>query len=138
MVSAALPAAYRDGSDLGARAALLMGAHLGGQALTRCGPGLVHGIGHALTAHTGTRAGVGRAGDPAPDALTGSGEDRRTRGGEAHQAASPPLPRLRPLSPLSYPFTWLSWTCSFRSCKNLQQVADRSCSSSPPAARETP
>jgi alcohol dehydrogenase class IV len=61
MVSRALPAAYRDGSDLDARAELMMGAHLAGQALTLCGLGLVHGIGHALTAHTGTPHGVALA-----------------------------------------------------------------------------
>ncbi|MET8947059.1 iron-containing alcohol dehydrogenase [Streptomyces sp. NPDC004542] len=61
MVSAALPAAYRDGADLDARAALMMGAHLAGQALTLSGLGLVHGIGHALTAHTGTPHGVALA-----------------------------------------------------------------------------
>ncbi|MBG0857725.1 iron-containing alcohol dehydrogenase [Streptomyces spinoverrucosus] len=61
MVSRALPAAHRDGSDLDARAELMMGAHLAGQALTLSGLGLVHGIGHALTAHTGTAHGVALA-----------------------------------------------------------------------------
>ncbi|NLU74038.1 iron-containing alcohol dehydrogenase [Streptomyces sp. HNM0575] len=61
MVGRALPAAYRDGSDLDARAELMMGAHLAGQALTLSGLGLVHGIGHALTAHTGTPHGVALA-----------------------------------------------------------------------------
>lgn len=61
MVSGALPTAYRDGSDLDARAAVMMGAHLAGQALTLSGLGLVHGIGHALTAHTGTPHGVALA-----------------------------------------------------------------------------
>ena len=61
MVSHALPAAYQDGSDLDARAELMMGAHLAGQALTLSGLGLVHGIGHALTAHTGTPHGVSLA-----------------------------------------------------------------------------
>jgi alcohol dehydrogenase class IV len=61
MVSHALPIAYRDGSDLDARAELMMGAHLAGQALTLSGLGLVHGIGHALTAHTGTPHGVSLA-----------------------------------------------------------------------------
>ncbi|MGW2023471.1 iron-containing alcohol dehydrogenase family protein [Streptomyces decoyicus] len=61
MVSGALPIAYRDGSDLDARAALMLGAHLAGQALTLSGLGLVHGIGHALTAHTGTPHGVALA-----------------------------------------------------------------------------
>lgn len=56
-----LPAAYRDGSDLEARSQLMFGAHLAGQALTLSGLGLVHGIGHALTAHTGTPHGVALA-----------------------------------------------------------------------------
>jgi alcohol dehydrogenase len=61
MVGHALPRAYRDGTDLDARAELMMGAHLAGQALTLSGLGLVHGIGHALTAHTGTPHGVALA-----------------------------------------------------------------------------
>ncbi|MFV8185088.1 iron-containing alcohol dehydrogenase family protein [Streptomyces sp. AF1B] len=61
LVGRALPAAYRDGADLDARAELMMGAHLAGQALTLSGLGLVHGIGHALTAHTGTPHGVALA-----------------------------------------------------------------------------
>ncbi|MFD3419685.1 iron-containing alcohol dehydrogenase family protein [Streptomyces decoyicus] len=61
MVSGALPMAYRDGSDLDARAALMLGAHLAGQALTLSGLGLVHGIGHALTAPSGTPHGVALA-----------------------------------------------------------------------------
>ncbi|MFJ5533782.1 iron-containing alcohol dehydrogenase family protein [Streptomyces sp. NPDC093261] len=61
MVSHALPLAYRDGSDLDARAELMMGAHLAGQALTLSGLGLVHGIGHTITAHTGTPHGVALA-----------------------------------------------------------------------------
>ncbi|MFB8180758.1 iron-containing alcohol dehydrogenase family protein [Streptomyces sp. NPDC055966] len=61
MIGHALPLAHRDGSDLQARAELMMGAHLAGQALTLSGLGLVHGIGHALTAHTGTPHGVALA-----------------------------------------------------------------------------
>lgn len=61
MVGRWLPAAYRDGSDLEARAHLMLGAHLAGQALTLSGLGLVHGIGHALTAHTGTPHGIALA-----------------------------------------------------------------------------
>jgi alcohol dehydrogenase class IV len=61
MVGHALPTAYRDGSDLDARAELMLGAHLAGQALTLSGLGLVHGIGHALTAHTGTPHGIALA-----------------------------------------------------------------------------
>ncbi len=56
-----LPTAYRDGSDLDARCHLMLGAHLAGQALSISGLGLVHGIGHALTAHTGTPHGVALA-----------------------------------------------------------------------------
>ncbi|RZQ60771.1 iron-containing alcohol dehydrogenase family protein [Amycolatopsis suaedae] len=56
-----LPVAYRDGADLEARSQLMLGAHLAGQALTISGLGLVHGIGHAITAHTGTPHGVALA-----------------------------------------------------------------------------
>jgi alcohol dehydrogenase class IV len=61
LVSRWLPVAYRDGSDLEARSQLMLGAHLAGRALTISGLGLVHGIGHALTAHTGTPHGVALA-----------------------------------------------------------------------------
>ncbi|QWF83774.1 iron-containing alcohol dehydrogenase family protein [Amycolatopsis sp. CA-230715] len=61
LVSRWLPVAYRDGTDLEARANMLLGAHLAGRALTLSGLGLVHGIGHALTAHTGTPHGVALA-----------------------------------------------------------------------------
>ncbi|NNN30774.1 iron-containing alcohol dehydrogenase [Streptomyces sp. S3(2020)] len=61
MVGRWLPAAHRDGADLEARSQLMLGAHLAGQALTVSGLGLVHGIGHALTAHTGTPHGVALA-----------------------------------------------------------------------------
>ncbi|OZM74631.1 methanol dehydrogenase [Amycolatopsis antarctica] len=56
-----LPAVHRDGRDLEARAQVMLGAHLAGRALTISGLGLVHGIGHALTAHTGTPHGVALA-----------------------------------------------------------------------------
>ncbi|MGK3206348.1 iron-containing alcohol dehydrogenase family protein [Amycolatopsis sp. MEPSY49] len=56
-----LPVACRDGGDLAARSGLMLGAHLAGHALTLSGLGLVHGIGHALTAHTGTPHGVALA-----------------------------------------------------------------------------
>jgi alcohol dehydrogenase len=61
LVSRWLPAAYRDGSDLEARSQLMLGAHLAGRALTISGLGLVHGIGHAITAHTGTPHGIALA-----------------------------------------------------------------------------
>lgn len=61
MVGRRLPVAHADGSDLEARAGLMLGAHLAGQAVTLSGLGLVHGIGHALTAHTGTPHGVAPA-----------------------------------------------------------------------------
>ncbi|MFC0435684.1 iron-containing alcohol dehydrogenase family protein [Kutzneria buriramensis] len=61
LVSRWLPTAYRDGSDLEARSQLMLGAHLAGRALTISGLGLVHGIGHAITAHTGTPHGIALA-----------------------------------------------------------------------------
>lgn len=61
LVSRWLPIAYRDGADPDARANMMLGAHLAGRALTLSGLGLVHGIGHALTAHTGTPHGVALA-----------------------------------------------------------------------------
>lgn len=56
-----LPAAYNDGSDLEARSQLMLGAHLAGLALTISGLGLVHGIGHSITARTGTPHGIALA-----------------------------------------------------------------------------
>ncbi|OZM79586.1 iron-containing alcohol dehydrogenase family protein [Pseudonocardia sp. MH-G8] len=53
-----LPRAVEDGADREARAQLLLGSHLAGLALSISGLGLVHGIAHALTAHTGTPHGV--------------------------------------------------------------------------------
>ena len=61
MVGRWLPAVYRDGADLAARGQVLFGAHLAGHALTLSGLGLVHGIGHALTAHAGIPHGVALA-----------------------------------------------------------------------------
>lgn len=60
-VSAWLPVAHRDGGNIEARAQLMIGAHLAGRALTLSGLGLVHGIGHAITAHTGTPHGIALA-----------------------------------------------------------------------------
>jgi alcohol dehydrogenase class IV len=56
-----LPKAVADGSDLEARANMLLGAHLAGLALTVSGLGLVHGIAHAVSAYTGAVHGVALA-----------------------------------------------------------------------------
>lgn len=61
MVGRWLPTVYRDGEDLEARGQVLFGAHLAGHALTLSGLGLVHGVGHALTAHAGIPHGVALA-----------------------------------------------------------------------------
>ncbi|MEW2506606.1 iron-containing alcohol dehydrogenase [Amycolatopsis sp. NPDC047767] len=61
LVGTWLPTAYRDGANLEARSHLMLGAHLAGHALTRSGLGLVHGLGHAITARTGTPHGVALA-----------------------------------------------------------------------------
>lgn len=58
LVGANLAAAVADGSDLDARTRMLMGSHLAGMALSLSGLGLVHGIGHAVTAHTGAVHGL--------------------------------------------------------------------------------
>ena len=54
-----LPVAVADGADPRARAEMLVAAHLAGQALTRSGLGLVHGLAHALSLHTGAVHGLG-------------------------------------------------------------------------------
>lgn len=56
-----LPVAVADGSDRRARAEMLVAAHLAGQALTRSGLGLVHGLAHALSLHTGAVHGLALA-----------------------------------------------------------------------------
>ncbi|MHC1562683.1 iron-containing alcohol dehydrogenase family protein [Actinomycetospora sp. C-140] len=56
-----LPVAVADGGDPRARAEMLVAAHLAGQALTRSGLGLVHGLAHALSLHTGAVHGVALA-----------------------------------------------------------------------------
>lgn len=61
LVSRWLPVAYADGSDLDARSQVLLGAHLAGHALSLSGLGLVHGIGHALTAQAGIPHGIALA-----------------------------------------------------------------------------
>jgi alcohol dehydrogenase class IV len=61
LVYRALPLAYDDGSDVQARSDMLLGAHLAGAALSISGLGLVHGIAHAVTAHTGAAHGIALA-----------------------------------------------------------------------------
>jgi alcohol dehydrogenase class IV len=56
-----LPVAVADGSHPRARAEMLVAAHLAGQALTRSGLGLVHGLAHALSLHTGAVHGLALA-----------------------------------------------------------------------------
>lgn len=56
-----LPVAVADGADVAARSRMLLGAHLAGRALTLSGLGLVHGIGHSITATTGMAHGVALA-----------------------------------------------------------------------------
>lgn len=58
MVGGHLERAVADGTDLEARSRLLFGAHLAGLALTLSGLGLVHGIAHAVTGHTGAAHGL--------------------------------------------------------------------------------
>ncbi|MFJ5259818.1 iron-containing alcohol dehydrogenase family protein [Streptomyces sp. NPDC088387] len=91
MVSRALPLAYRDGADLEARAELMMGAHLAGQALTLSGLGLVHGIGHSLTAHTGTPHGVALAAvlEEVMEFTAPAAADAYERAGRAMRLATP-------------------------------------------------
>ncbi|GAA4766840.1 iron-containing alcohol dehydrogenase [Actinomycetospora chibensis] len=113
-----LPVAVADGSDPRARAEMLVAAHLAGQALTRSGLGLVHGLAHALSLHTGAvhgpalaavlpevvawsldadPAGWGRAAEAAglrgpaalPDALGGLLEQVDTRVSVADLGAAP-------------------------------------------------
>lgn len=61
MLGEGLPAVHRDGGNLEARSQVMFGAHLAGHALTLSGLGLVHGIGHALTAHAGIPHGIALA-----------------------------------------------------------------------------
>jgi alcohol dehydrogenase len=48
MVAANLPAAYDDGTDLEARAQMLLAAHMAGVGMTATGLGICHGIAHPL------------------------------------------------------------------------------------------
>lgn len=57
-IYAALPVAFTDGANGDARAQMLLGSHLAGLALSISGLGLVHGIAHAVTAHTGAVHGI--------------------------------------------------------------------------------
>src|SRR5690625_17625 len=61
LVSQALPEAVADGSNLEARSQMLWGAHLAGRALSISGLGIVHGLGHAITALTGAPHGIALA-----------------------------------------------------------------------------
>lgn len=58
LVDTHLERAVADGTDLEARTGMLLGAHLAGRALTLSGLGLVHGIAHATTGHTGAPHGL--------------------------------------------------------------------------------
>ncbi len=58
LIMANLRQAVAHGDDMDARAGMLLGAHLAGLALSISGLGLVHGIAHSVTAHTGTAHGV--------------------------------------------------------------------------------
>ncbi|TDD14524.1 iron-containing alcohol dehydrogenase [Kribbella turkmenica] len=58
LVSDSLADAVRDGTDIEARARLMMGAHLAGLALSASGLGLVHGIAHAVTNYCGAPHGL--------------------------------------------------------------------------------
>jgi len=61
LATAALPVVVADGSDIEGRSQMMVGAHLAGRALTLSGLGLVHGIGHSITATNGTPHGVALA-----------------------------------------------------------------------------
>ena len=116
LVAGALPSAVADGHDLEARAALLLGAHLAGVALSRSGLGLVHGVAHAVSLHAGATHGralgsvlekvltfglprsaeaLARAGAelgvPAPDPSAGSDPAATTRAAAATVAAAAAL-----------------------------------------------
>lgn len=58
LVSSSLATAVSDGSDLEARSRMIMGSHLAGLALSLSGLGLVHGIAHSVTNHTGAVHGL--------------------------------------------------------------------------------
>jgi alcohol dehydrogenase len=56
-----LPRAVADGSDLRARSAMLLAAHMAGQAMSTTGLGIVHAIGHPLGARHGIPHGTALA-----------------------------------------------------------------------------
>lgn len=58
--------------DIEARSRMLLGAHLAGHALTLSGLGLVHGLGHSITATTGTPHGAALAAVAGPALRFGS------------------------------------------------------------------
>ena len=53
-----LPDAVTDGTDLEARSQMMLASHLAGLALTRSGLGLVHGIAHSISLHSGAAHGL--------------------------------------------------------------------------------
>ena len=61
MVHRWLPVAMETGDDLEARAQMLLAAHLAGLAFATTGLGLVHALGHTLSAQLGTAHGVALA-----------------------------------------------------------------------------
>lgn len=61
MISASLPRACADGSDLAARSQMLLAAHLAGVATASTGPGLGHALGHAIAARRDIDPGVALA-----------------------------------------------------------------------------
>jgi alcohol dehydrogenase len=61
MIAAGLPRAYADGTDLAARAQMLLAAHLAGVAMADTGLGLCHAIGHSLSVRWDMAPGVALA-----------------------------------------------------------------------------
>lgn len=53
-----LPATVADGNDLEGRSRLMLASHLAGLALTRSGLGLVHGLAHSISLHSGAPHGL--------------------------------------------------------------------------------
>ena len=61
MISAALPAAYADGSDLGARSTMAIASSQAGAAFSQTGLGMVHGFAHPVGARHGVAHGDANA-----------------------------------------------------------------------------